>query len=137
MQSQFGQYRLTKCFMTVHERLFYTLLVAACEDRFVVFPKVRLADVVQPVELLYGDWHRLRALRLDFLLCDAVSLEPQLAIEFDELADDVSPRVADPVADCALFDAGLSVLRFSKQPEYDPSVIGLRIFGACGVCTLR
>ncbi len=80
-------YTLTPTFLTPAERSFFGVLQLACEGRFAIFSKVRLADLFN-VTVKGAGWtkafNQVSQKHVDFLLCDALELRPILLIELDD-----------------------------------------------------
>lgn len=120
-------YERRKDFLTAAERSFYGVLLQAVGNDFVVFSKVRLSDVVQPIRgLSAGDRQRLlnRVDRkhLDFVLCDRRTLQVALVIELDDSSHALPDRKqSDDVKDVSLCQAGIKILRVPVRQAYSPS----------------
>jgi hypothetical protein len=112
--------------LTAAELRFYQALLAAVPAGTAVFVKVRLMDLVAVAD---DAWRRHGApgsgMHLDFVLADATTTEPRLAIELDDRSHfraDAQKR--DAFKDAALVAAGLPLLRVRAAARYD--VAGLR-----------
>lgn len=76
--------------LTNSEKKFYFILADILQDRFFIFSKVRIADIVHVPEwyktyywAIYW-WNRIKSKHVDFLVCDKLSFEPLLVIEIDD-----------------------------------------------------
>jgi hypothetical protein len=107
--------------LTPAELRFYQALLAAVPVGTTVFVKVRLMDIVGVAE---GEWKRHGArgsgMHVDFVLADAVSTEPRLAVELDDRSHwraDAQRR--DAFKNAVLVAAGVPLLRVTAAARYD------------------
>jgi len=106
------------------ERSFYGVLVQAAGDRWLVFPKVRVADALTPEKgLTRSDWQRafnaISAKHFDFLLCDPGDCSVKLAVELDDKSHDKQQtRKRDRQVAAACESAGLPLLRIKVARAY-------------------
>ena len=81
------QYELWPSLMTPREREFYKLLLEAVGDRYQIFSKVRLGDILklsnEPRDRKFHS-NQLQCKHFDFLLCEKDWYKPVLAIELDD-----------------------------------------------------
>jgi len=124
-------YEQRKYYLTRAERSFYGVLNEAVGGRYVVFAKVRLADVlrVRPgVSESQAHLNRIIAKHVDFLLCEPRDVSPVLAIELDDSSHGEERRQArDQFVDEAFDGAGLPLLRIHAARGYDPRLLSRRI----------
>jgi hypothetical protein len=110
--------------LTKGERALWHPLRMAVKDKYCLFCKVRLADVVccAPSNRNERHWFNLIGhFHVDFVLCDPHTTAPLLVIELDDrshLEGKQSRR--DGYKDKALQSAGLSIHRIPAQAAYDP-----------------
>lgn len=87
-QSSDHPYHKKDRFLTRAERSFYGVLTTLADTRgWDVFAKVRLEDVVEVergADQYQAHRNRIKARHLDFLLCDAQTVSPVLAIELND-----------------------------------------------------
>lgn len=110
------------------EQRFHFRLVQALEGLYAIYPKVRLADVIE----VRGDaidfqaaWSRIAAKHVDFLIAVPESYQPLLVVELE--SDDASGGDGHPKDDWldrALLSAGMPIVRVRLRRDYDPQ--GLR-----------
>ncbi len=104
------------------EKAFYSVLRQAVPQDYIVFVKVRLADVLEVTRgTQQSQAHRNRIDRkhLDFLLCDQQWLEPRMAIELDDASHQrPQRRERDAFLEDACAAAGLPLLRIPAQKSY-------------------
>ena len=111
--------------LTAAERSFYGALCQGLDPRFQIFAKVRLSDLVEvpwgtPRAFLYRN--RINQKHVDFVLCTANDLTPQLAIELDDSSHARRDRrERDAGVDAALAAARLPILRVQAQRAYAPA----------------
>ena len=120
-------YKKKDYFFTKAERSFYGVLKQAAGDRFDVFGKVRLADVIE-VKKGTVEWskyfNRIKSKHVDFLLCEPKFVAPVLVIELDDKSHKrEKTRETDAFVDQALGDAGLPILRVPAKHGYGPAAL--------------
>ena len=106
------------------EHRFFNHLIEAVGDDYLVFGKVRIADVLTPDDRLSRKtWWRafttISSKHLDFVLCrrDASIV---CAIELDDRSHDKPERLArDAFVDAACAQAGLPLIRFTVRRRYN------------------
>jgi hypothetical protein len=122
----FYPYKLTPSLLSVSERAFYVALMLAAGRRYLVFPKVRLADLCQDLDRWAGTeaFDLVSSKRVDFVLCDAKTFRPMLAIELDDRSHVRGNRGdRDALVDDVFRTMGLSVYRQWIRRSYDPAAI--------------
>ena len=124
--SELFAYRLTQSLLTASEAAFYVALVAAAGRRYVVWPKVRLADLCQGLDR-WADmaaFNRVSSKHVDFVLCDATTFRPVLAVELDDRSHRrADRRNRDVLVDQIFRTMGLGVYRQWVRRSYDPAAI--------------
>jgi hypothetical protein len=116
---------------------FLRALHAATGDDWLVFSKVRLADVIQvrPQTRKSQTWHsRIQGKHLDYVLCDRETLEVKLAIDLD---DGAPPTERQGFVEVALTAAGLPLLRVRTQEKYETAALRRDIEAALGIVRKR
>ena len=109
---------------TPAERVFYEHLAEAVGDRYQIFGKVRLADVIEPEEGLdksdrQGALNRISSKHIDYVLVLPGSAAIVCAIELDDASHQRRERIErDEFVDGALAYAGVPLVRFEVQPMY-------------------
>ncbi|MBE9112351.1 DUF2726 domain-containing protein [Nodosilinea sp. LEGE 07298] len=121
-------YSCQKSLFTRAELSFYRALQEATTDRYHVFGKVRVADVLKPQTENRGDWQRafnkISAKHFDFVLCDRDRLSVLAAIELDDNSHQRVDRVKrDDFLNQAVKSAGLPLIRFPVQTAYNREAI--------------
>lgn len=118
--------------LTGDHRVLFAALNAAAPDDLAVLPYVRLTSILhveprtaQPER--YQD--RIREIVLDFVLCDAQTSAPRLAVLL------VQPGAArlSAFVDAALIGAGIPVLRLTRDALPSVNALTLQIAAALGV----
>jgi hypothetical protein len=103
-----------------------SLQLAARED-WLIFSMVRLADIikVRPKTRKFQSWHtRIQGKHLDFVLCDAETLDIKLAIELEQQPISFLDRGnRDRFVNTALAAAGVPLLRVKVQEKYETAVL--------------
>src|SRR3989442_8460974 len=110
----FYPYRLTQSLLTASERGFYVALLMAAGRRYLVFPKVRLADLCQDLDR-WADtraFNKVSSKHVDFVLCDPTTFRPVLAVELDDRSHlRANRRSRDALVDGIFRTMGLGVYR--------------------------
>lgn len=121
------RYRKRSSVMSPAEQIFFAALETAIPEA-PIFPKVRVADVIEASERWSGDFLRISQKHFDWVLCHPTSFEPLLAIELDDSSHRARKNAAnDATKDDVAGDAGLPLMRFQWQNEYDVAAIRERI----------
>lgn len=114
-------YRSRHFLLTRNERAFYQALHHALGGRWLMFAKVRLADVVTCPESLWdqGPGRRIAQKHLDFVVCHPVSLRSVAAIELDDRSH-ARPRrrQRDAFLNRLFRRAGIPLLRYQARSVY-------------------
>ena len=102
------------------EQTAFHALVSAGEGRVVVFPKVHLVDFLAVRE---GVQHISEAIRMDrkrvdFLLCDAETMEPLAVVELFSNDKEAPRPPQDPFVSRALASSGLANFRIEAVSHY-------------------
>jgi very-short-patch-repair endonuclease len=109
--------------VTDAERAFFAILCDVVDQRWRVFAMVRLADVIRvrraaPQHLSWQN--RILAKHVDFVLCDANTLEAVLAVELDDASHQRADRATrDAFLEEALEASKLPLLRVPVASSYD------------------
>jgi len=117
-----------KSLLSKAEVAFHKVLLDAVPEA-PIFPKVRVADVMDADERYSGDFLRISQKHFDWVLCHPISFEPLIAIELDDSSHQWShkQRKNDQVKDEVAQEAGIQLLRFPWQPHYDAAQIREKI----------
>ena len=140
-------------FLTNAERSFFGVLQGAVGQQYLIFAKVRLADLVfipkgtfsavrpEGVEGWTAEspraWrshmNRIQSKHIDFVLCDRQSVRPLVAIELDDSSHQSADRQArDTVVEGVLEAAGLPLFRIAVRTGYNPADLTRAINEAIG-----
>ncbi len=118
------------------ERSFYGVLTQCVGGQFVVFTKVRMADLVKVrkgTEKRQGFFNRIQSKHVDFVLCDPKSLQPRLVIELDDKSHrGEKAQTNDAFKDKAFEVAGLPLVRIRAQVGYKLDEVGQAIMAGLG-----
>ncbi|MCI0457457.1 MAG: DUF2726 domain-containing protein [Gemmataceae bacterium] len=116
-------YRSRHFLLTRNERAFYQALRNALGGRWLLFAKVRLADVVTCPESLWDQvpGRRIAQKHLDFVVCHPVSLRIVAAIELDDRSH-ARPRrqQRDAFVNRLFRRVGIPLLRYQARSMYAP-----------------
>ena len=117
-------YQLTPYLLTKAELSFYGVLKQAVGDAGVVFPKVRVADVLAPAKgQSRADWqkafNKISAEHFDFVVCEPNGSTIRLAIELDDSSHAADQRAQrDEFLNNACRSAGLPLVRVKAASGY-------------------
>jgi very-short-patch-repair endonuclease len=114
-------YALRDDFLTLAEASFFRVLCLSVGDDLLIFPKVRLADLVYAPkqDAQYGAWQKINRKHVDFVLCAVATLRPQLVIELDDRSHRWASRIErDAFVDGIFADVGLPILRVQVEYAY-------------------
>ncbi len=114
--------------MTPAEAAFFRVLKAAVPEA-PIFPKVRVADVIQARERYSGAFLKISQKHFDWVLCHPTTFEPILAIELDDSSHqwDKRQQKADAAKNQAAAEAGLRLVRIPWARAYDEDALRDRI----------
>lgn len=109
------QYYKKTYFFTKNEFYFYKALKEiACELELEIFPKVRLADIIEPPrndKNWQTAFNKIKAKHIDFVLCENQTFKPKLVIELDDKSNITEKRIQrDQFVDEALKSAHLQII---------------------------
>lgn len=109
--------------LTKAERSFFGVLRGAVADQYLIFAKVRLADLVfipRGTDKRQSHFNRIQSKHIDFVLCDHNAVRPLLAIELDDSSHGrADRRERDGFVDSALAAAGLPILHVPARSGYN------------------
>lgn len=127
-------YKRKDFLLTQAERSFFGVLSEAVKDRYLIFAKVRLADLVwlpKGTESRQSHFNRVQSKHVDFVICDRASIRPLLCIELDDAShDQASRQTRDAFVDSALLAAGLPFIRIRAAKAYNVAELRQQIDGA-------
>lgn len=116
-------YRRKDYLLTKAERAFFDVLQGCAAGEFLIFAKVRLADLVWipgGTESRMSFQNRIQSKHIDFVLCSGDAVRPVLAIELDDSSHErESRRSRDEFVNDTLKAAGLPFLRVPVRARYD------------------
>jgi len=122
-------YQIRGTLPTPSEIKFYHALKQAVGDKFIIFSKVRVADVLTPENgLSKSHWQRafnkISAKHFDFVLCNLEDLTVEAVIELDDKSHQKSGRIdRDNFLNQAAQSSELKMLRFAVKPSHSISEI--------------
>lgn len=120
-------YCLRDDFVTEAEFAFYTALRAYLDDSILICPKVNLADLFFP-SVESGEkmryLNKINRKHVDFLLCDAETLEPVCGVELDDSSHQREDRIRrDQFVDQVYNSAGFPLVHVPLQNGYSVSFL--------------
>jgi hypothetical protein len=124
-------YERRRQFLTPAERSFFGVLQQAAGDKYLVFAKVRVADLLsvrKGTAEPQAHLNRIISKHVDVVLCDPRGVSPLLLIELDDSSHEVRRRqVRDEFLDQAFAGAGLPLLRVIASRTYDQGTLSAAI----------
>jgi very-short-patch-repair endonuclease len=133
-------YALRDDFLSPGEASFFRVLLRTVSDDLMVFPKVRLADLIYPPkqDSQYGAWQRINRKHVDFVLCATETLRPRLVIELDDRSHRQRDRIArDVFVDEIFAEVGLPILRVPARYAYASAQLATMIQEALSAAEQR
>jgi DNA-directed RNA polymerase subunit RPC12/RpoP len=127
-------YELNGPLFTPAERSFYGVLNLACEDKAVVFGKVRIADILKPAKgLNRSQWqitfNKISAKHFDFVVCNSSDLSVIAVIELDDKSHSQQKQIKrDEFVESACKTALLKLHRFKASSTYTIDQIKNELF---------
>jgi len=128
-------YQKKKGLLTAAERSFYGVLLKAVSADTVVFSKVRVADILEPIKgLNRSDWqqafNKIQAKHFDFVLCDNKTLAVKMVVELDDSSHQRQSRTQrDEFLDLACKLAKLDLKRIKAQRAYSIEEVKSQLLG--------
>jgi len=126
-------FRLAKSLFTKSETAFYVALRVAVADDYVVFAKVRIADLCVGLDkkLDPNAFARVSAMHGDFLLCDPETFRPILVVELNGPSHfQPGRRSSDGLKARVLRTLGLRLHTEWVRSSYSPELLKTNIEGA-------
>lgn len=129
-------YKRKDYFLSKAETSFFGVLRNVVGDRYLVFAKVRMEDVIvvkgatdqKGPDSRTSHRNRIKSRHVDFLLCDKDTSRPLLAIELDDSSHSrPAQRTRDEFVGKAFEAAGMPLLRVTAQRAYNVAEIRGRI----------
>ena len=125
-------YKVKPYFFSIAEKEFYVnlkkVLIASYGERYIIFPKVRLADIFEPTK--EGQWYKkLRMRHVDFLITDSTqAFKPMLAIELDwEYHKQYKQYKSDQFKNEVFKECSLPLIRFTNSTANNSEIIRMNI----------
>lgn len=116
-------YRRKDYLLSQAERSLFGVLAEAVGDHYLIFAKVRLADLVwlpKGTESRQGHFNRVQSKHVDFVICDRAAIRPLLCVELDDASHvQASRQTRDEFVDSALRAAGLPIIRIRAAKAYN------------------
>lgn len=109
--------------LTSAEQRLYHLMVnnLVQKDKIVIFPKVRLADIIKIKGSNYPkhELYKIAYKHVDFLICNKNTLDTICVVELDDYTHaSAEAKEHDEFIMSALYSAGINVIRIKKRIRY-------------------
>jgi hypothetical protein len=114
---------------TPAERNFLGVLDVACADRYRVFGKVRIADLISPADHLdksewWTEFNRIAKKHVDFVLCDRRTMQVCAVIELNDRSHNRPDRAArDELVADAFADSGVPLRMVKARRSYSVAAV--------------
>jgi len=118
-------YKKLDALFTPAERSFLGVLTQAVDNKYLIFGKVRVADVLTPEKgLARGTWqtafNKISRKHFDYILCDKYDLSVVCAIELNDSSHNSKKRKErDAFLEQSCLSANLLLLQFTAQARYN------------------
>jgi hypothetical protein len=125
-----SEYKSRSTLLTPAERSFFGVLQQALGSDYLIFAKVRLADILEPVKdpsrsAWQKAFNRITSKHVDFVLCDKMTTSFVGIIELDDKSHGtLESGFRDNLVDDALKTAGIPILRITAAHSYSAVQIG-------------
>lgn len=118
------KYRKRGALFTTAERSFLGVLDQAVSEKFRIFGKVRVADIITPAKGLdrknwQSAFNRISSKHFDYVLCSKESLEVIAVIELDDKSHTSKKAIKrDKLIESACKSADIKLIRFKAKRNY-------------------
>jgi hypothetical protein len=122
--------RAQEFLLTRGELAFYHVLVKAVGDRYIVFAKVRIRDLLQYPDTISARPHlnRISQKHVDFVICECFSTRIVAGLELDDRSHEQKDRAArDRLVNDAFDAASVPLIRIKARREYSAQILAQRI----------
>ena len=118
--------------MSEAEKKFFFVLKDILGDDYLIFSKVRLADLLYLPKMSNSEYYRyfnkIQSKHVDFVICDKKNIKPLLVIELDDPSHLKLDRVLrDDFLNKTLNNSNLSIIHFETMAKYDKNVLSPKI----------
>lgn len=120
----FRSYQLEPSILTATELKFYKVLVKSVPAHYTLLIKPRIADYVKTEPFNLAAFNRINSKHIDFLICNAQSLEPILGIELDDSSHQKKrAQERDAFVETLYRQISLPLYRVKTAKSYDKATI--------------
>jgi len=118
-------YKKKPYFFTISERKFFDILQSVINNKYIIFSKVRIVDLLDVPKGLenpdfYKRFNKIKSKHVDFVICDKEKLAPLLVIELDDSTHSKPNRIKrDEFVDQSFQSAGLPILHVRNSVSYN------------------
>lgn len=119
-------------FLTEAERKFYLVLSEIIGNDYLIFSKVRMADLLYLPKMNNSDYYhyqnKIQSKHVDFLICDKENIKPLLVVELDDSSHLRLDRITrDILVDRIFESAQLPILHIKASANYDKDNLSSQI----------
>ncbi len=114
-------YCVSDRFLSPAEHSFYLVAQKILGINYVISPKVSLAEIffITDRENYYSHLNRIIKKRVDFLVCDAITMKPRFAIELDDTSHNQENRIRrDDFVNKVFLAAKMPLVRVTTKNTY-------------------
>jgi len=116
------------CLMSEAEKKFYFVLLEIIGNDYLIFSKVRLADLLYLPKMSNSDFYhyqnKIQSKHVDFLICDKENAKPLLVIELDDSSHLKMDRILrDTMVNKIFENAKLPILHIKTSRDYDKMLL--------------
>lgn len=110
--------------LTEAEKRFYFVLTEIIRNDYLIFSKVRMADLLYLPKMSNSDFYhyqnKIQSKHVDFLICNKENTKPMLAIELDDSSHSKIDRILrDTLVNRIFESAKLPILHIKTSGNYD------------------
>lgn len=130
---KYQPYVKRKYFFSLAEVKFYDLLREILGDKYILFSKVRIADIIEPKYKngQLSHFYKISSKHVDFLVCSKNPVTPKIIVELDDSSHDSEDRIArDKFVDEAFANAGIPIVHIRVKHEYNREEVVKQILEA-------
>jgi very-short-patch-repair endonuclease len=119
---EYYPYIKKKYFFTMAELKFYKTLQEIMGDKYYIFPKVRISDLIEAKysKTRYKWFNKIKSKHVDFLICDKDPITSKAIIELDDSShSSISTKTRDQFVNEAFANAGIPTVHVRARSKYN------------------
>lgn len=122
VEVNYQPYTKKKYFFSMAELKFYHILKDVIGEKYLIFPKVRISDLIQAkyTKNKYTWFNKIRSKHADFVICTKDPITPKVIIELDDNSHtSLSRKERDNFINEAFANAGIPTIHIKVKSEYN------------------